>query len=98
MRKVRIVLFPPLLLLALSAPAWACLWYYGKNIKGEDVTVEGRFGHPKGLMQFLTHHPAHENALATDLSTDPDPAADFRARSDYAATLIHQGKAATAIP
>ena len=98
MGNVRRLLFPALLVFALSAPAWACLWYYGKNVKGEDVTVEGRFGRPERLVEFLTQHPEHEKALTTGPAAEPDSAADFRVRSDYAATLIHQGKAAKAIP
>jgi tetratricopeptide (TPR) repeat protein len=94
---IRILLLP-LLLLALTAPAWACLWYYGKNVKGDEVSVGGPGGNPKWFMRFLIHQPEHDRALEIDTSTEPGPEADFKIRSDYAATLVHQGKAAKAIP
>jgi tetratricopeptide (TPR) repeat protein len=98
MRKARTLVILPFLVLALAAPAWACLWYYGKNVKGDAETVVGNAGNPKWFMNFLTHHPDHENALGADTSTEPGPEAEFKLRSDYAATLVHQGKAAKAIP
>jgi len=96
--KVRPLLLLPFLVFALAAPAWACLWYYGKNVKGQAMTVEGRFGNPERLLEFLTYHPEHESALGVNTTTEPPPEAEFKARSDYAATLVHQGKAAKAIP
>jgi len=96
--KGRIPLLLVPLLFSLAAPAWACLWYYGKNIAGKEVRFGGPYGDPKRFLQFLTDHSEHDRAVATDTSTEPAPDADFRLRSDYAATLVHQGKAAKAIP
>jgi len=98
MRRVPSLLLLPFLLCALAAPAWACLWYYGKNAKGEEVKVGGLYGDPKRFLVYLTHNSEHDDALGTDTSKEPGPEADFRTRSDYAATLIHQGKAAKALP
>jgi hypothetical protein len=96
MARTRFLILP--ILCALAAPAWACLWYCGKNVKGDSVSVAGPNGNPEQFMQFLTGHPEHDHALRADTSTEPPAGADFRVRSDYAATLVHQGRAAKAIP
>lgn len=84
-------------LFALAAPAWACLWYYGTNVKGERVTVGGHDGRPKDLIARLATHEEHDRRADSDTSKEPAENADFRVRSDFAATLVHQGKVARAV-
>ncbi|HZE99524.1 MAG TPA: hypothetical protein VE981_21140 [Planctomycetota bacterium] len=85
------------LLPALAAPASACLWYYGKNVQGKQVTFDGHFGDLE-LARHLTEHPEHGLQQTIDTAVEPGPEVDYKIRSDFAATLVHQSKAARAIP
>lgn len=98
MREVRSLLLPASLLLLLSAPAGACIWYYGKNVKGENTVFTLPEGKPERTMKYLTENAEHARALGVDTAKTPEPGADFRVHSDYAATLVHQGKSSKAIP
>jgi hypothetical protein len=98
MGKVRGLLLQLWLLLLLSGPAWACLWYYGKNVKGEQIAFTLPEGTPERMMKYLTENEEHARALGADTSKEPGSGEDFKVRSDYAATLVHQGKSPRAIP
>ena len=89
---MRAPILVPVFLLSLSASASACLWYYGKNIKGEKIELEeGRFP-AKDFAKELTSNPIHDEALRVDPGPEPAADADFKLRSDYAATLLHRGE------
>ena len=73
-----------------------CLWYYGTNVYGEPAKVND--GGPEAYIRRLTNDAEHlrirddENPLP-----DPGPEADFKLRSDYAATLVHRGDVKKAV-
>lgn len=80
---------------ALLASILGCLWYYGTNLHGEPASVNG--AGPEAYVRRLTDAETHLR-IRNDANPGPDPgpAADFKARSDYAATLVHRGEAAKA--
>jgi hypothetical protein len=83
-------LFAGLLLsLALGRPSSACL-----NSYSEPPT---RVERPSDYLSRLKQHPVHDRIVAGPPPVDPGPSADFRARSDYAAALVHRGESRKAV-
>jgi len=78
----------------LAGSTLACLWYYGTDIHGQPVSVSALS--PKIFVKRLTDFTEHARRKGM-LPVDPGPGADFKARSDYAATLVYQGKAKEAV-
>jgi tetratricopeptide (TPR) repeat protein len=85
----------PLLLLSLATSASACLWYYGTNMRGESIEVSA-FG-PEAYLRHLTDDSEHRRLRNTPPEAEPSADADFKRRSDYAATLVHRGEVKRAI-
>jgi hypothetical protein len=94
---VRAVIPALILTLALTIPAYACLNYYRKNIKGEIIEVDSAHDEPPQLLLVLTQHPEHDIIKGRDLGPEPAAGADFQVRNDYAANLIRQGTTRRAI-
>lgn len=70
-----------------------CLWYYGTDVHGGRVSLNDR--PPETYVRHLTDATEHERHRAERLPSEPK--GDFKARSDFAATLIHKGETARAI-
>ena len=83
------------LVLSLGAPAWACLWYYGTNVHGEPAKISER--DPATYLEHLTDDRTHREIAGRIPPPVPSVSADFKARSDHAATLVHRGEAGKAV-
>jgi hypothetical protein len=78
-----------LVTLSLGEPSSACI-----NTYSEPPT---RTEKPSDYLSRLRNHPVHDRLVSGPAPTDPGPAADFKARSDYAAVLVHRGDSRKAV-
>ena len=72
-----------------------CLWYYGTDLQGKPVKFEDF--PPEVYVQHLSEGRTHRLHALSPLPPPPQPSADYKLRSDHAATLIHKGELAPAI-
>lgn len=78
-----------LILLAMTAPVVACLQYYATDLEGHRIELRG-YG-PPDYIRYLTDHK-HESYDEPDEAEKVEVPTEYKARSDYAADLVHKGK------
>jgi hypothetical protein len=74
--------------LVLGVPVSACINKYESRPSPE---------RPSEFIARLKSHPEHDQMVEQPAPPEPGPGAGFRARSDYAAVLIHRGEARKAV-
>lgn len=91
MNRKQIALLGLLCSLALAGPASACLNHYDRP--APKPRPEG----PAGFIAHLKSNTEHEEIARGPAPVDPGPDAGFKARSNYAAFLVHRGESKRAV-
>jgi len=77
--------------LILGVPVSACINTYS------DADRPKRRERPSEFISRLREHPEHDRMVSGTPPADPGPDADYKAKTDYAAVLVHRGESRKAV-
>ncbi|HVE39688.1 MAG TPA: hypothetical protein VNM14_07360 [Planctomycetota bacterium] len=89
----RVALWALLCSLIFAGPALACINEYERPERPSKPRPE----RPSEFMTHLRDHSDHDRIVSSAAPVEPGPDADFKARSDYAARLVHRGESRKAV-